>query len=160
MDLTRTLLAAVVVGFVFDRLGVPAGALIGAMLGVAAVNLVGATTVGPGRPLLFVAFVILGWELGSQVTRSTLEQVRGAAVPIGFVVIGLLVAAGLLAVVLHRAGLDPVTAFLASSPGGISQMAALSTELGGNAVVVSVVHLIRVLAVVLTAPIVARLLAS
>ena len=160
MDLTRTLLAAVVVGFVFDRLGVPAGALIGAMLGVAAVNLSGAAAVGPGPTLRFVAFVVIGWELGSQVTQSTLEEVRAAAAPITVVVIGLLVAAGLLGIVLHRAGLDPVTAFLASSPGGITQMAALSTELDGNGVVVSVVHLIRVLAVVLSAPIVARLLAS
>jgi uncharacterized protein len=160
MDLARTLLAAVVVGFVFDRLGVPAGALIGAMLGVAAVNLSGASAVGAGSTLRFVAFIIIGWELGSQVTRSTLEEVRAAAAPIGVVVIGLLVAAALLGVFLHRAGLDPVTAFLASSPGGISQMAALSAELGANPVVVSVVHLIRIMVVVLTAPIVARFLAS
>jgi uncharacterized protein len=160
MELTRTLLAALIGGFVFDRLKVPAGALIGAMVGVAAVNLSGSSTAGTGSVLRFVAFAIIGWELGSQVTRETLSAVRDAAGPIMIVVVGLLAAAAGLGWVLYRAGLDPLTSFLASSPGALSQMAALSADFGANAVVVTVVHLIRVLIVILTAPIIARLLST
>ncbi len=158
MDLARTLLAALVGGFVFDRLKVPAGALIGSMAAVAAVNLAGSQTVGAGSTLRFVAFAILGWEIGSQVTRESMSAARAAIVPVLIVVVGLLAAAGLFGWVLYRAGLDPVTAFLASSPGALSQMVALSAAFGANAVLVSVVHLIRVLVVILTAPLVARLL--
>lgn len=160
MDLARTLLAALVGGFVFDRLRIPAGALIGSMVAVAAVNLAGSETVGAGPVLRFVAFAILGWEIGSQVTRETMTAVRTAIVPVLVVVVGLLAAGALFGWVLHRAGLDPVTAFLASSPGALSQMVALSTAFGANAVLVSVVHLIRILVVILAAPVVARLLAT
>ena len=158
MELVRSLVAATVGGLLFERLGVPAGALIGAMVGVAVVGLGGFETTGSGTVLRTAAFVVIGWELGSQVTAETIATVRRAAIPIIVVVLGLLVASALLAWVLHLAGVDVVTAYLAASPGGLSQMVALSTEFGANAVVVSVVHLIRVITVILTAPWVARLI--
>ena len=80
--LVRSLFAAAVGGSVFQRINVPAGALIGAMVGVAAVGLTGTATLGPGPVLRFAAFAIIGWDLGSQIDRSTLESVRSAAVPI------------------------------------------------------------------------------
>jgi membrane AbrB-like protein len=86
--------------------------------------------------------------------------VRKAALPIVVVVAGLMVASVVLAFVLHRSGVDPVTAFLAASPGGLSQMVAISTDLGANVVVVSIVHLIRIIAVLVTAPLIARLLSG
>jgi hypothetical protein len=156
--LVRSLLAAAVGGAVFQRINIPAGALIGAMVGVAAVGLSGTATVGPGPYLRFVAFAIIGWELGSQIDRSTLESVRSAAVPILVVVGGLLAAAGVLALILHAAGLDPITSFLAASPGGLSQMAAMAAEFKANAVVVTIVHLVRLVAVILMTPLVVKLL--
>jgi membrane AbrB-like protein len=158
MELVRSLVAATVGGLLFERFGVPAGALIGAMVGVAAVGLGGFETTGSGPVLRTAAFVVIGWELGSQVTSETIDTVRRAAIPIIVVVFGLLVASAVLAWVLHLAGVDVVTAYLAASPGGLSQMVALSTEFGANAVVVSVVHLIRVITVILTAPWIARLI--
>lgn len=160
MELVRSLVAATAVGLLFERLGIPAGSLIGAMVGVAAVNLAGYETVGSGSGLRIAAFVVIGWELGSQVTSETLETVRRAAGPIFVVVAGLLVASGVLTLILRLAGVDAVTAFLAASPGGLSQMVALSTEFGANAVIVSIVHLIRIITVVLTAPLVARWIVS
>lgn len=160
MELVRSLIAAAAVGLLFDRVGAPAGALIGAMVGVAAVNLIGFETVGAGNVLRFAAFVAIGWELGSQVTSDTLQTVRRAAIPILIVVVGLLLASGALALVLRLAGVDTITAFLAASPGGLSQMVALSADFGANAVVVSIVHLIRIITVILTAPIIARLITS
>lgn len=153
-----TLIAALVGGVAFERLHVPAGALIGAMVGVAAIGLAGAETDGPGTTLRFAAFVIIGWELGAQIDRGTLEAVRGAAVPILVVVLGLLAAAAVLAFVLHAAGLDPATSFLAASPGALSQMAALAAEFKANAVVVTIVHLVRIVAVILITPLVVRAL--
>lgn len=154
----RTMLAALAGGLILDRLKVPAGALIGAMLAVAAVNLTGAQTADAGSVLRFAAFVVLGWELGSGIDRSTIESLRSALVPILVVVGGLLAMSALLAVVLHRSGLDSITSFLAASPGALSQMVALSAEFGANAVVVSVVHLIRVVVVILMMPVVVKLL--
>lgn len=158
--LIRTLLAALAGGVVFDRFNVPAGPLIGAMVGVAAVNLLGSQAVGPPPVLRFAAFLIIGWELGAQIERSAVNQMRGAIVPILVVVGGLLATGALLAIILHAAGLDPITAFLSAAPGGLSQIGALAVEFRANAVVVSIVHLIRVIAVILVAPLVIRLLSA
>jgi membrane AbrB-like protein len=158
MVLLRSLAAALVGAVVLDRLKFPAGPLIGAMIGVAVVGLSGHQTQGSGGVLRFAALAIIGWELGAQVDRSTLNAIRQAALPIVVVVLGLLAASAVLAMVLHRSGLDAPTSFLAASPGGLSQMVALSVEFGANAVVVSVVHLIRILTVILSAPLIARFL--
>jgi membrane AbrB-like protein len=162
MDTIRSLIVALVGGLLFERLHVPAGALLGAMVGVAALNLAnfGVAPSGPGTLLRFAAFAIIGWELGARITPQTLDAVRKAALPIVVVVAGLMVASVVLAFVLHRSGVDPVTAFLAASPGGLSQMVAISTDLGANVVVVSIVHLIRIIAVLVTAPLIARLLSG
>ncbi|HSJ28062.1 MAG TPA: AbrB family transcriptional regulator [Acidimicrobiia bacterium] len=154
--LVRTLLAALVGGAALDRLNVPAGALIGAMVGVGAMNLIGQSAVGPGNVLRFAAFVIIGWELGSQIDRSTLDTVRGALMPLLVVVGGLLLAGILLVLILVRAGFDPVTSFLAASPGGLAHMGALSAEFRGNAVVVVLVHLVRLVTVILVVPLILR----
>jgi uncharacterized protein len=156
--LIRTLLAALAGGVVLDRLNIPAGSLIGAMVGVAAVNLLGSQAVGPPSVLRFAAFLVIGWELGAQIEHSAIEQMRGAIVPILVVVGGLLATGALLAIILHTAGLDPITAFLSAAPGGLSQIGALAVEFRANAVVVSIVHLIRVIAVILVAPLVLRLM--
>jgi uncharacterized membrane protein AbrB (regulator of aidB expression) len=56
--------------------------------------------------------------------------------------------------------MDGTTAFLASCPGALSQMAALATSLDANAPLVAAVHTVRVIVVVLVAPYVARLVAG
>ena len=67
---------------------------------------------------------------------------------------------GALAVLLnHVAGLSGITAFLASSPGALSQMAVLSKETGGDTLLVVAVHTIRVIAVLVVAPVIARWIA-
>ena len=74
------------------------------------------------------------------------------------VVVGLLLAGGVIMVVLRASGLDPATALLAASPGGISQMGAISAAVGANSAVVITAHLVRIIAVVVTAPLMVRFL--
>ena len=54
MELVRSLVAATVGGLLFERLGVPAGALIGAMVGVAVVGLGGFETTGSYTEILTI----------------------------------------------------------------------------------------------------------
>ncbi len=156
MVLVRSLLAALFGAWVLERLEVPAGALIGAMLAATALNLSGWEA--PPLPdwVRFGAFAAIGWLLGQQVTRDTLTSLRSAIVPIAVVVVSLLAAGGLVALALRLLGLDVGTAFLAASPGGISHMAALAADSGANATVVVTAHLVRVIAVVATAPFMLR----
>ncbi len=158
MVAVRSLIAALVGAWVLDRLDVPAGPLIGAMLAGAAINLFGFEANPLPDWARFVAFAAIGWLLGQQFTRDTVVELRAAIVPVLVVVVSLLVAGALVAVVLHRIGLDVPTAFLAASPGGISQMAALAADSGANAPLVVTAHLVRVISVILTAPFLVRIL--
>ena len=152
--------AAIVGGLIAERLRVPAGALLGAMVGVAIANL-SAGEVAARLPdaLKFLTFVALGWLIGQDVTRDTVGQVRSAPAAIVLPVLGLVLVGGLVAWLLVLAGwFDPVTAYLAASPGGLSQMTALGLAMDANVPVVVTIHVARVLTVVMTAPIVVRLL--
>jgi membrane AbrB-like protein len=158
MSLLLTLGAAIAGGSALHLLRVPAGAMIGAMIGVALVNIMSSTPVtplpGPGR---LIAYGAIGWMLGQDIGRGALATLSRVAWPVALVVVLIVVAGGLLGLVLHTvAGLDPATAYLATSPGGISQMAILASDSGANASLVAAVHLARVVTVVLLTPLIAQ----
>jgi uncharacterized protein len=161
MDLVVTAVAALVGALVFERLGVPAGELVGAMVAVAVVNLAGRPAVETPGALRFAAFVALGWAIGQGVTTDTLRSLRAGALPLVLIVLALVVVGGLLAALVVRWGwMDSTTAFLAASPGALSQMSALADALGANAALVAAIHTVRVVVVVLIAPAVARVLSG
>lgn len=159
----QTLVAAFVGAAVFEAMRVPAGALIGGLVAVAALNLWSDTARVVELPssLRFAAFALLGWAIGQGVTPETLQTLRDRLVPMVLIVGALLVFGALVALLLTRLGiLDGTTAFLAASPGALSQMSALGTALQADATLVAAVHTMRVVTLVLLTPIVARLVAS
>jgi hypothetical protein len=157
MSVVRTIVVIGVVAFALDRLNVPAGALIGAMAAAIFLNLSGAGTTPLPEWARFASFAAIGWVLGEGFTRDSLATLRSALVPVIVVVVTLVVTGVLLAYVLRWLGVDSATAFLSASPGGISQMAALSADTGANAPVVAVTHLVRIIAVISLAPLLFRL---
>lgn len=160
MPAVLTIAAALAGGFVFERLEFPAGSFLGAVFGVAIVNL--ATTEGAieipsqGR---FLAFAALGWAVGQSVNREVLGELGKALPAVVATIVVLVVAGALLALVLVRFGaLDAHTAYLATSPGALSQMVALADDTEADTLLVVTVHTLRVLAVVIVAPVVVRFL--
>lgn len=160
MKLLITLLAVLVGASLFERLQLPAGALLGGALGAGLVNTLapgGVTNVSP--PVRLVAFAILGWSIGSTISRESLSALRSHALLLGAAIVVLLAFSGLLAVMLTRfGGLDPMTSYLATSPGALSQMTVMAGDLGADPLIVISVHITRVMIVLLSAPIVTRLL--
>lgn len=153
MTFLTTAAAAVLAALLLERLGVPSGALLGAMLGVMALNLAGRPVPAMAPGGRFVAFVILGWIIGSQFTPDTLAVVRAAVIPVALSVVALVLSGAAVAWGLCvLTGVDPASAFLAASPGALSQMAAVSDELGANVAFVTTMHVVRVVAVLLIAP--------
>lgn len=156
MIVVRSLVAALAGSWLLERLEVPAGALIGAMVAGAAINLSGIESKPLPEWARFGAFAAIGWLLGQQFDRDTIATLTSAALPIAIVVVSLLLAGWVVSLGLHRMGLDPATSFLAASPGGVSQMAALAADAGANGPLVVTIHLIRVISVILTAPFLVR----
>ncbi|WP_052668774.1 AbrB family transcriptional regulator [Nitriliruptor alkaliphilus] len=159
MTLLTTVAAAVAGAALFEAARVPAGALVGAMVAVAVVNLAGTATSELPSWARFAAFAAIGWAIGHGLDRTAVRAVRDHVGVIVATVLVLLVVGAVIAVVLVRLSLtDPATAFLATSPGGLSQMTALSVAAGADATLVTTLHLVRVVVVVAVTPWIVRLL--
>lgn len=108
----------------------PAGTLIVTMaIGVAA-GLAGIGTPHVPLTVSVAAFALIGWRIGLTFTRDA----RDAALRMlpQIVIAGLVLSSlcGLIAFVLHLAlGIDPLTAWLATSPGGLESVAIIATSL-------------------------------
>jgi uncharacterized protein len=158
MTLVTSLVAAVSAAIVLDRLNFPAGALIGAMVAVAALKIWGSGAPDMPGSIRFVALIVIGWDLGSRFDKQLLATVTNNLAPLVLVIGCFVVTGWILAWVLWKFGvMDPVTAVLATSPGGLVQMGALTSETQANAALVVGFHLLRIVTVLLSAPLISRL---
>lgn len=158
MILVTSLVAAVSAALLLDRLNFPAGALIGSMVAIAALKLLGNETPSMPGAIRVVALIIIGWDLGSRFDKQLLGTLSNNLAPLVLVIACFLVTGWVLAWMLWKFGvMDPVTAVLATSPGGLVQMGALTAETQANAALVVGFHLLRIVAVLLSAPLISRL---
>lgn len=158
-SMARSIFVAALGAWLFEVLEVPAGALIGAMLGVGILNLAGtAPAWDPPTMLKLAAFAIIGWDVGTGMTPQVLGHLRANVVPVGSIALVLIATSVALATILRSTGLDARTAMLAASPGALSQMTAMASSLRADATIVVTAHLVRIVAVIVTVPFLVRLL--
>ena len=151
-SLAETLVIAAAGGLTLGLIGVPAGYLSGSILAVAGFALA-------GRPMLIptlmmrTIFVFIGISLGTVVTPATLTGM--ATYPLSIAV--LLVAMACVSIggaaylrIVH--GWERVPAYLASAPGGMSQVLALAAELGADLRAIAIVQSMRVVIVAVGLP--------
>ncbi|MCZ0731921.1 AbrB family transcriptional regulator [Mycolicibacterium iranicum] len=147
--LLLTAAAAVAGAAVATLLHLPAAPLLGAMVGVALVNILHSSVFEIPSAGKWIVYVLIGWLLGATVSRETLSQLKSAAVPIVVTVVAFLVFGLVAAVLLWKfANLDSITALLAAAPGGIAQMGAMSATAGANVPIVLTIHVLRITSVI------------
>lgn len=153
MSLLLLLTAASAVGLVFQRLAIPGGLIVGAMIGGAAFSLLrGGDAVAIPSSVRTATYVVLGAAIGSSVTRDTLNSLREAVLPAVLAAV-LLIAAGIaIAYLLRAVGLAPPSAVLATSPGALSTMAAVAAQQGSGAAEVALFHTVRIILVLASLP--------
>jgi len=143
---------ACALGFVLWWVGVPAGAIMGAMLGGAGYNVISGKAYFPASwrlPLQILAGVFIGLRMD----RESLFNMHAIAVPMIILFICVLVITILTALVIHKlTGLDLFTSLMASTPGGLSEMAILADDLGIDAPKVAVLHMARLMTVIILFP--------
>lgn len=136
----------------------PVGALLGPLLVAAAVDLAGPVE-GAALPGLLeaVAFVVLGLQVGLGFTRASLRTVAHL-LPVALALTVALVAAcaGLGGLLVATADVDPLTAYLATTPGGLYAVLATARGSGADVTFVLSVQLLRLFAMLLLAPLLAR----
>jgi hypothetical protein len=161
-SLAPRLLVALVVGGLggglFATLGLPLPWMLGALAATTVASMAGAKLAVPDllrRPMIAVIGIMLGGTFTSGRFAVSLDWlVSLAALPVYVVVLG-----GLIFLYLRRfSGFDGTTAFFAATPGGLSEMIALSEYMGGDQRNVSMVHAMRLLLIVSAIPFLARAL--
>lgn len=111
--------------------------------------------------LLAASYAVIGWRIGLSFTRPVLMHAARALPQIVLAILALMLFCGFIAFLLHEAlGLDPLTAYLATSPGGLDSIAIIAAASGGvNISFVLAAQTVRFLFVLLFGPALARLVA-
>jgi hypothetical protein len=151
-EVAETAAIAVIGGGALGLLGMPAGYLSGALLAVAGAALAGRPMRLP-MPAARAIFVLIGISLGAVVTPETLHGV--AAYPLSIAVLIVAMACMSLAGMAYLRivhGWETTSAYLAASPGGMSQMLVLAAELGADLRAIAIVQSMRVVIIAVGLP--------
>jgi uncharacterized protein len=149
LNVVETLMIGAAGGGLFAWAGLPGGLISGAMIavGIAAIA---------GRPLSVPSIltqsvlVLLGISLGSLVSRQLLQHVGAYPLTIALLALATFCSTFASSIYLQRAhGWDQTSAFLAGSPGALSQITILAAEKGADVPAIAVVQTMRV--IILTA---------
>jgi uncharacterized protein len=141
-------------------LRIPVASLLGPMVVAAALDL-GGLSGGASAPfpLIDLAFLLVGLQVGLNFTRASLRTV-GRALPLAVVVLVVLslVCAGMGMALAAATGVSPLDGYLATTPGGMNAVLVTATSTGADTTFVLAVQVLRLFAMLLTAPLIAKLL--
>jgi uncharacterized protein len=157
LSTVETLAIGTAGGLAFVVAGLPGGLISGAMIAVGSAAIAGRKLTLP--PILTQAvLVLLGISLGSVVSRHLIQQVSTYPLTIGLLALATFCSTFGSSYYLQRIhGWDRTSAFLAGSPGALSQITILAVERGADLPGIAVVQTMRV--IILTAALPLDLLA-
>jgi membrane AbrB-like protein len=145
----ETLSIGTIGGLLFLVAGLPGGLITGAMLAVGGAAMLGRSMAVPAH-LTQAVLVLLGISLGSLMSRQLLQHVGAYPLTIGLLALATFCTTFGSSYYLQRLhGWDRTSAFLAASPGALSQIALLAIEKGADMPAIAVVQTLRV--IILTA---------
>ena len=150
--------AAAVAGALLGRLlRLPAGLLLGPMILSGIAHLSGVVGLPPPTLAVIAAQIVLGTIVGCRFVGVPIGEIA-RNLGYGSVSSALMIAAAFGAAILVSAlqGPELARAFLAFSPGGLTEMSLLSLAMGQEPAYVSVSHLARIFLVIVAAPVAAR----
>lgn len=157
----ETLLLAGVGALAGIRLRIPGGALLMPMFAGMALCDSGLMTIAIPAWLLAIAYAVLGWGIGMRFTPLVLRNAAHAFPGVFASILSLIALGGLFAYGLHRfAGIAPLTAYLATSPGGADTVAIIAASSAVDVPFVMTMQMGRFLLVLLAGPMLARLVAK
>ncbi len=157
----ETLALALVGGCLGKWLRIPAGVFLVPFLIGSALSVSGMLVIEIPEWLLAISYALLGWNIGLGFTRPILAHARRALVPTIVSILVLMAFSGLLAFILVRMlGIDPLTAYLATSPGGMDSIAIIAASSNVDVPFVMALQTARLLMVMAVGPSLARFVAS
>jgi uncharacterized protein len=111
--------------------------------------------------LLVLSYAVIGWSIGLRFTRPLLAHAAKALPRVLACMIALIALCGVLAAVLVlAAGVDPLTAYLATSPGGVDSVAIIAASSKVDVPFVMAMQAARLIAVIFLSPAITRYIAA
>lgn len=158
--LALTALIAFAGAWIGRWLRIPAGALIVPLAVAAILNATGYARLSIPPWLLAGAYAVIGWAIGLQFERGSLiRSIRALPEMIG-AALAIVALCGLAAYAMVRfMGIGALTAFLATSPGGIDTVAIIALSGGADTPFVMSLQALRLLTVIAMGPAIARFVA-
>src|SRR3979490_1499055 len=149
LNVLETLAIGTAGGALFLLLNLPGGLISGAMIAVGIAAIAGRPLAVP--PILTQSvLVLLGISLGSLMSRQLLQHISAYPLTIALLALATFCSTFGSSVYLQRVhGWDQTSAFLAGSPGALSQITMLAIEKGADVPAIAVVQTMRV--IILTA---------
>src|SRR5712671_7145851 len=157
LNVLETLAIGTAGGALFLLLNLPGGLISGAMIAVGIAAIAGRPLTMP--PILTqTVLVLLGISLGSLVSRQLLQHMGAYPLTIGLLALATFCSTFGSSLYLQRVhGWDRTSAFLAGSPGALSQITILAVERGADLPAIAVVQTMRVIILTAALPLILAL---
>ena len=160
-NLGLTLLLAFSASLLANFIRMPAGPLLGPLIVGSILQIQGLIHITLPPWILMPAYITLGWCIGLRFTHQALSQAMRSLPLMMAAIIGLVLACGGIAAGLTIiTDVDPLTAYLATSPGGLDSVAIIAATAGVNIPFVMAFQTARLLLVLLVGPALARFMSK
>lgn len=159
-QLAGTLAMAGVCTWAALRTKIPAGPMLLTMIVGAVLNNLGWIQIELPPVLLLITYAVIGWTIGLKFTKSVFMYALFILPKLIGVIALLLVMCGCIALALVGfAGISPLTAYLATSPGGADSIAIIAASAPVDMAFVMSIQLMRFISVLLIGPVVSKIMA-
>ncbi|MFL0269017.1 AbrB family transcriptional regulator [Candidatus Clostridium radicumherbarum] len=159
-NLILTLTVALAAGLIGYKLKIPAGALTFSMLSVGAFSVIFNRGYMPLN-LRRLTQVFAGILIGERMTYGNIVELKGIILPALILLVGIILVNLCIGIFITKVcGLELITSLLASAPGGVSDMALIAKDLGGDAPKVAILQLARYVCVIATFPFLVKFISS
>jgi uncharacterized protein len=160
INLMITMTIASIAGLLGYKLSIPAGAMSFAMIAVGAFNIFTNRGYMP-RNMTRITQMCAGTLIGSTMTLGDVISLKGVMFPAFILLVGIIIVNLLIGILISRISkFELITALLASAPGGMTDMALIAKDLGGDGPKVAILQLTRYVCIVAIFPILIKYICS
>jgi uncharacterized protein len=161
LPLAETLALAILGPVIARLLRIPAGAFLVPLVGGAVLTHLGWMTIELPTWLLAASYAFVGWNIGLRFTRPLLmHAARALPLIVGSTLVLIVICGVVAAAMVVMAGIDPLTAYLATSPGGSDSIAIIAASTNVDVSFVMAMQTFRMITVMFLAPVLTKFIAK
>jgi membrane AbrB-like protein len=153
LDLGLTLVAALAAATIGAKFKIPAGTMLLPLVVTTVLHVMGYITLQLPEWLLALGYGVIGWRIGLSFTRRILRHAASALPQIvGSILVLMAFGGGLAFLLWSLHGIDPLTAYLATSPGGLDSIAIIAATTPVDMSFIMALQTMRLILIILIGP--------